>query len=179
MKEEANKVLLEASKLAAQEVADVPDNRIDAAMHGRVTRHVSIAEKNAAENYYKKSGKYFDIDHDTETHIHIIAMIFAYAMLALLINLILYLPVNYLTRSWGEVNSHDAVYVTIIINTLISAVAVGLMAEITTKRKAFIAGMRAEADNHIVSKYHMAKDKIDEHYASKGHLFDNNLDWRD
>lgn len=176
MKEDANKVLLEASKLAAQEVADVPDNRIDAAMHGRVTRHISIAEKDAAENYYKKTGKYFDVDGDTEAHIRVLGMVFVYAMVTCLVNLIFYLPVNYLARSWGEVNSHDATYVTIIINTVISAVLVGLMAETTTKRKSFIAGMRAEADNHIISKYHAAMDKLDEHYDIYS---DDDYKWRD
>lgn len=179
MKEEVNKVLQEANKVAEQETAHITNRPREAAVHARTTRHLSNAEKDAAEEYYKKVGRHFDSDEDTEAYVRIVAMLFVYAIAAGFVNLILYLPVNYLARSWGEVNSHDAVYVTVIINTVISAMLVGIFSEFTTKRKAFIAGMRAEADSQVISKYHKAKEQIDNQYASTGQIPDYDFKWKE
>lgn len=179
MKEEVDKVLQETSKIAEQETAHIINRPREAAVHGRATRHLSNAEKDAAENYYKKVGHHFDSDEDTEAYVRITAMLFVYAIITGLINLVLYLPVNYLARSWGGVNNHDAVYVSIIINTVISALLVGIFSEFTTKRKAFIAGMRAEADSQVIGKYHLAKEQIDDQYASTGQIPDYDFKWKD
>lgn len=154
----ANEILSDASDYASREFAatDLSDKRKDVFIEARTARRIQVTGENAAKEYYKETGRHFDNDDGTEAYIRIIAMSFAYAIMALLINLILYLPVNYLTTSWGDVNSHDAVYITIIINTVISVIAVGISTEISTKRKAFIAGMHAEANNHILSRYYEA-----------------------
>lgn len=179
MTENVDQLLQETNDVALRETAHLSSKYRDAAVHGRATRHLSIAEKDAAESYYKKTGKHFDAEEDTEAYVRIIAMIFVYAIIACLVNLILYLPVNYLAKSWGNVSDHDAVYVSVVINTAVSAILIGIFSEISTKRKAFVAGMRAEADNHVINKYHLAKDKIDEHYTSKGNLPDYDFKWKD
>lgn len=159
--QQANEILSDATDYASREFAstDLSDKRRDVFIEARTARRIQITGDNAVKEYYKETGRHFDNDDGTEAYIRIIAMSFAYAILAFLVNLILYLPVNYLLRSWGDVNSHDAVYTTIIINTAISVIAVGISTEISTKRKAFIAGMHAEASDQVVGKYHEA-DKI-------------------
>lgn len=179
MKEEVDKILHESNEIATQETAHLSSKYREAAVHGRATRHLSLAEKSAALDYYKKSGRNFDNDEDAEPYQRIVAMIFVYAVMACLVNLVLYLPVYYLANSWGNANKHDAVYITLIFNTAVSAILIGISSEITMKRKAFIAGMRAEADNHVISKYHIAKDRIDERYTSNGNLPDDDFDWKD
>ncbi|HVW23332.1 MAG TPA: hypothetical protein VHB51_02535 [Candidatus Saccharimonadales bacterium] len=176
---EIDRILHETNEVANQETAHLSSKYREAAVHGRATRHISLAEKSAAEDYYKKAGRNFDNDENAEPYQRIIALIFVYALIACLVNLILYLPVYYLTKSWGNVSKHDAVYITIIINTAVSAILIGISSEITMKRKAFIAGMRAEADNHIISNYHVAKDKLDERYTSNGNLPDYDFDWKE
>lgn len=176
---EVDRILHETNEVAAQETAHLSSKYREAAVHGRATRHISLAEKNAVEDYYKKAGRNFDNDEDAEPYQRIIAMVFVYALIACLVNLILYLPVYYLAKSWGNADKHDAVYITLIVNTAVSVMLVGISSEISMKRKAFIAGMRAEADNHIISKYHVAKDKIDERYTSNGNLPDDDFEWKD
>lgn len=155
-----SKILSDASDYASREFAstDLSDKRKDVFIEARTARRIQVTGENASKEYYKETGRHFDNDDGTEAYIRIIAMSFAYAIMALLINLILYLPVNYLATSWGDVNSHDAIYITIIINTAISVILVGISTEISTKRKAFIAGMHAEATDRIVGKYHEAKE---------------------
>jgi hypothetical protein len=178
MKEEVNQIINETNAVAERETAHLSSKYSDAAKHGRATRHISIAEQNAAVDYYKKFGRNFDSE-DVEPASRIVAMMLAYAMIAMLITLVLYLPMNYLVKSWGNANEHDAVYIAIIINMIISTLIIGTMVEISTKRKAFVAGMRAEADNHVVGNYHRAKSKIDENYITKGQLPDYDFRWKE
>lgn len=178
MTEDVDKLLKETNELAVQETSHLPGKHQESAVHGRATRHLSIAENNAALEYYKTNGKHYDSNADIEPYAQLIAMVFVYAIIAGLVNLVLYFPVFYLTKTWGDINSHDAVYVSIIINTAIGAILIGTFSEPTTKRKAFMAGMRAEADNHIVSKYHVAKNKIDDQYSSKGNIPDFDFEWK-
>jgi hypothetical protein len=163
--QEADEILSDASDYASREFAstDLSDKRKDVFIKARTARKIQITGDNAAKEYYKETGRHFDNYDGTEAYIRIIAMSFAYAIMALLVNLILYLPVNYLATSWGEVNSHDAAYITIIINTVISTILVGISTEISTKRKAFIAGMHAEASDHVVGEYHEANTKLHAH----------------
>lgn len=160
--QEADNILEEASDYASEEFAstNLSDKRKNTFLEARTARRISITGDSAAKEYYKETGRHFDNDDGTETYIRIIAMVFAYAILALLVNLILYLPVNYLATSWADVNSHDAVYITIIINTVVSTILAGISSEISTKRKAFIAGMHAEANDQVVRKYHEANTRL-------------------
>ena len=159
---DADEILAGATDYASGEFAstNLSDKRKEVFLEARTDRRIRTTRDNAANEYYKETGRHFDNEDGTETYIRITAMAFVYAILALLVNLLLYLPVNYLVRSWGGANSHDAVYITIIINTLISTVLAGISSEISTKRKAFIAGMNAEANDHVVGEYHKAATKL-------------------
>lgn len=158
----ADEILEGATNYASGEFAstNLSDKRKEVFVKARTDRRISITRDNAANEYYKETGRHFDNEDGTETYIRIVAMVFVYAILALLVNLILYLPVNYLVRSWGGVNDHDAVYVAIIINTVISTILAGISSEISTKRKAFIAGMNAEAADRVVGEYHDAATRL-------------------
>ncbi len=159
---EADEILAGAVDYASGEFAgtNLSDKHRKVFVEARTDRRIRMTSDNVAQEYYKETGRNFDNDDGTETYIRIVAMVFVYAILASLVNLILYLPVSYLVTSWGGVNSHDALYVTIIINTLISTVLAGISSEISTKRKAFIAGMNAEAKDHVVGEYHDAAAKL-------------------
>jgi len=158
----AEEILTGAADYASGEFAstNLSDERKEIFLKARTDRRIGITRDKAANEYYKETGRHFDNDDGTEAHIRITAMAFVYVILALLVNLILYLPVSFLVRSWGGANSHDAVYITIIINTVISTVLAGISSEITTKRKAFIAGMNAEANDRVVGEYHDAATKL-------------------
>lgn len=159
---DANEILKGASDYASGEFAstNLSEKRKDVFIAARTERRIRIDSDKAAQEYYKKTGRNFDNDDGTEAYIRVTAMAFVYAILALLVNLILYLPVNYLIKSWGGVNNHESVYITIIISTVISTILAGISSEITTKRKAFIAGMNAEASDCVVGEYHEATTKL-------------------
>lgn len=159
---DADEILAGATDYASGEFAstNLSDKRKEVFVAARTERRIRLDSDKAAQEYYKETGRHFDNDDGTEAYIRITAMAFVYAILALLVNLILYLPVNYLVKSWGGVNSHDAVYVTIIISTVISTILAGISSEISTKRKAFIAGMNAEASDRVVGEYHDATTKL-------------------
>ena len=149
----------------------------DSLEHGRMSYHLRQAENNAIKEFYKKSGQNFNSGEYEDAGNPIVVRLFLFASGAFFINLFLYFPIFYLSTAWGGVNRHDAVYITIIINTLISTIIIGLYSEFDMKRKAFIAGMRAEAENRVVGKYHEAKKHIDLHHASKGNIFDHDSEW--
>ncbi len=158
----ADEILAGANDYAYGEFAstDLSDKHKEMFLNARTDRRIRITKDNAANEYYKETGRHFDNEDGNEPYVRIVAMIFVYAILTLLVNLILYLPANYLVRSWAGVNDHDAVYIAIIVNTVISAILVGISSEITTKRKAFIAGMNAEANDRVVGEYHGAAAKL-------------------
>lgn len=179
MKEEVDKILHEADKVAVQETTHLSSKFRDAAIHGRASRYIKLAENSAADEYYKKYGGSFDKRGSEYSPKELLGgKVFIYTMVALTANLVLYLPAYFLLV-WGGVNKHDAAFVAVIINTAISTIAWGLLEEKSMKHSAYKAGMRAEAENHIVGKYHIAKNKIDSHYTAKGHLPDYDFDWKE
>lgn len=173
---EADEILAGASDYASGELAGMnlsdkhKDRFKDVILDSRTTRRIRITGNNVAKEYYKETGRNFDNDDGTEAYARIIAMILIYAIIACTVNLILYIPVYYLLISWGDVNRHDAVYITLIINTAIGTISTGIWNESNVKRIAFIAGMHAEADDHIVSKYHEAREIMNKAIVSKGDL---------
>lgn len=160
-KEETDEILAGASDYASGEFAstNLSDKHKDTFLEARTARRIRITGDNAANEYYRETGKHFDNDDSTEVYIRIFAMVFAYLILALFVNLFLYLPVKYLAESWAGVNSHDATYIAVIINTAIGTILFGMRSEVSMKRKAFIAGMQAEANDQILGKYHEANAK--------------------
>ena len=181
MSKKVNEILEEATEHVKGELSrqDIPDRRLEIFTYARMSRHIRLAENNAASEYYKKHGRHFDNHDNNGTHIIISVRIFIFIIFALLANLILYFPTYYLAVHWGEVNKHDATYIAIIVNTAIGMIAGGIWSEYGAKRTAFIAGMRAEADKHVVGNYHEARDRIEAHNVSKGHLPDYDFEWGD
>lgn len=177
MQKDVEKVLSDANDYVENELTHVHHEFRDAAVRGRTARYIRLAENKVINEYYKENGQYFDNKERKEAYLRNIMMFFVYATIACLINLIFYVPVYYLLTSWAGVNKHDAIYFTLIINTAIGAISTGIWNEGVVKNRAFIAGMRAEADNHIVGKYHRAKDEVDTLYRSKGHLEDDGFEW--
>lgn len=179
MKEEIDKILSETDEYVNAESINTAIKHGDGALHGRSIRYLIIAENSAAEDYYKKYGRQFDNPDSNPVQVTLAARILLYIMFALIVNLVLYAPVYFLAVHWAGVSSHDSYYVAVIVNTVIGMIVCGLWVERGTKRLAFKAGMRAEADDQLLTKYHIAKHKIDERYATKGRLPDFDFRWKD
>lgn len=179
MNEEVDKILHEANTFAIQETAHLSGKYKSSAIHGTTSRYIRNAEDGAVEKYYKNTGRRFDSrGSEYSPNEQLWGKIFTYTMIALVANIILYAPVYFLLV-WGQLGKHNAMFISIIISTAIGLTAWGLLEEKSMKRSAFKAGMRAEAENHIVAKYHMAKNKVDAHYKSKGHLPDDDFAWKE
>ena len=163
-RKEADEILAGASDYASGEFAstDLSDKRKDVFLKARTDRHIQKNRDKTAESYYKEAGRYCDYsDAGQETYIYIAAKIFVQLLFIGTANLILYLPTFYvIVPWWGGVSEHDSLYVTLIINTVVGAVLSSLWSESILKRKAFIAGMNAEAADKIVGEYHKAKTKL-------------------
>lgn len=169
MTKEADEILKGASDYASGEFAssNLSNEHKDMFLEARTGRRIRLTGDNAAKDYYKRAGRHFDSAEYEDSGNPIPVRIFLYSLVAFLINLVLYFPVYYLLISWGGANRHDAVYITIIINTAISTVLTGIYLEFDMKHKAFIAGMHAEARDHVVGKYHEAENKLTRHYMTK------------
>lgn len=179
MSKDVNEILKEATEHVKDELSrqDIPDKRLETFTHARMSRHLRLAENNAAREYYKKHGRHFDNHDNDSTTYNLFIRVLLFILYAFLTNLVLYFPTYYLAVHWGEVNKHDATYAAIIVNTAIGMIAGGIWSEHGTKRTAFIAGMRAEADKHVVGNYHEAKGRIEAHNVSKGNLPDYDFEW--
>lgn len=160
----ADEILAGATDYASGEFAntDLSDERKEVFLKARTDRRIRITRDNAAEDYYKKHGRYCDYsDAGDETYIYIAVKVFIQLLIISAVNLILYLPVYYVVVPWwGGVSGHDALYVTLLVNTVIGAILSSLWSESDLKRKAFIAGMNAEASDRVVGEYHDASTKL-------------------